>query len=135
MLRTPPQCIAWAFSLWLVCLTAHAELDGLDMYVYVEISVREATVEGMRQRLALLKRSDYSKDADNAIDAQTRVRVSNVYTQFGTTAAAHVAYANRNAAALDSWLVANPAWRQKYAELDSQFRSLSEQLNASRRAP
>lgn len=133
MLRRKSHSLAWGLCLWLLCLTASAEIDGPDMYVYVEVSVREATIEGMRQRLALLQRSDYSIDADNAIDTQTRVRVADVYAQFGTTASAHVAYGTRNAALIGAWLDQNPTWKSRQATLNSQFRSLSDQLSASRR--
>lgn len=135
MLHKFSQSIGWALGLLLLCLTARAELDGPDMYVYVEVSVREATIDGMRQRLALLKGSDYTLEADTAIDAQTRTRVADVYAQFGTTAGAHVAYGMRHRATIDAWLNENLSWQSKYAALDSQFRSLSDQLSASRRVP
>lgn len=133
MLRKSSLSLVWALGLWLLCMTAHADIDGPDTYVYVEVSVREATIEGMRQRLALLQGSGYTVAADDAIDAQTRVRVADVYTRFGTTAGAHVAYGTRHARLIDAWLNENPTWKSRYATLDSQFRALSDQLNASRR--
>ena len=133
MLRTKSHSLAWGLCLWLLCLNAFAEIDGPDMYVYVEVSVREATIEGMRQRLTLLQRSDYTIEADNVVDVQTRLRIADVYAQFGTTASAHVAYGTRNAALIGEWLNQNPTWKSRLASLDSQFRSLSNQLSASRR--
>ena len=133
MLRRKSHSLAWGICLWLLCFTASAEIDGPDMYVYVEVSVREATIEGMRQRLPLLQSADYTVEADNAIDAQTRLRIADVYAQFGTTASAHVAYGTRQAALVGEWLDQNPTWKSRLASLDSQFRSLSNQLSASRR--
>lgn len=132
MLRRKSHSLAWGMCLWLWCLVAWAEIDGPDMYVYVEVSIREATIEGMRQRLALLQSPQFTLDADNALDNQTRVRIADVYAQFGTTAGAHLAYGTRNARLIDQWLDENPTWKSRYATLDSQFRSLSNQLSASR---
>ncbi len=125
--------LALCLGLWMLCMTAQAEIDGPDTYVYVEVSVREATLEGMRQRLALLQRSDYTLEVDNAVDAQTRVRIADVYAQFKTTAGAHVAYGTQHAQAIEAWLDQNPTWRSRFATFNSQFRSLSDQLSASRR--
>ena len=133
MLRTKSHSLAWGLCLWLLCLNAFAEIDGPDMYVYVEVSVREATIEGMRQRLTLLQRSDYTIEADNVVDVQTRLRIADVYAQFGTTASAHVAYGTRNAALISECLDQNPTLKSRQANLDSQFRSVSDQLSASRR--
>jgi hypothetical protein len=133
MLRKKSHSLAWGLCLWLLCFTAYAELDGPDMYVYVEVSVREATIDGMRQRLTLLQSPQYTLEADAAVDQLTRVRIADVYAQFGTTPGAHVAYGTRNAARIEQWLDENPTWKGRYATLDSQFRSLSNQLSASRR--
>lgn len=134
MLRKFSHWLALSLGLWLLCATARAEIDGPDMFVYVEVSVREITLEGMRQRLALLNSSGYTVEADNAVDAGTRVRIADIYAQFRTTAGAHVAYGTKHAQAIEAWLDQNPTWRSRYATLDSQFRSLSDQLSASRRA-
>lgn len=117
------------------CLASSSMADGLDgpdMYVYVDVSVREVTLEGMRQRLSLLQSSDYSAESDAALDAQTRVQIADVYLQFGTTAGGHAAYGTRNRAQIEEWLEANPEWKDRYATLATQFRALSDQLSASR---
>ena len=133
MLRKSSLSLVLALGLWLMCIPTHANIDGPDTYVYVEVSLREVTIEGMRQRLALLQGSNYSVAADDAIDAETRVRVADVYARFGTSVGAHMAYGTRHASLIETWLNENPTWKGRYASLDSQFRSLSEQLNASRR--
>lgn len=77
--------LALGLCLWLLQFTAIAAIDGPDMYVYVEVSVREATIEGMRERLSLLQSSQYTAAGDDAVDAQTRVRIADIYSRFGTT--------------------------------------------------
>jgi hypothetical protein len=135
MLRKQLQVLWVAIWMGMACSSGLADsLDGPDMYVYVEVSVREITVEGMRQRLALLQSSDYTKQADEAIDTNTQVLVADIYKQFGTTASSHVAYGTRHAEQVKSWLEENPSWQSRYAALDSQFRSLSNQLSALRPA-
>lgn len=133
MLRNKWHSLAWVLWLCSLHLAAVAEIDGPDTYVYVEVSVREATIEGMRQRLTLLQSTQYSVEGDNAVDVQTSIRIAGIYAQFGTTPGAHVAYGTRNAALIDAWVNQNPTWQNRYATLDSQFRSLSNQLSASRR--
>jgi hypothetical protein len=135
MLRRKSHSLLWGLCLWLCCWTAIAQIDGPDTYVYVEVSVREATLEGMRQRLALLQSPRYTPEQDGALDAQTRLRIADIYASFNTTASAHVAYGTRNAALIAAWLEQNPTWRSRRATLDSQFRSLSEQLSVSRPQP
>lgn len=134
MLRTSLHTLWVAIALGIACFSAVADgIDGPDMYVYIEVSAREATLEGMRQRLALLQSSGYSVEADNAIDSQTRLRITDVYVQFDTTPGAHAAYGTRHGALIQAWLEEHPDWKNRYATLDSQFRSLSSQLSASRR--
>ncbi|MGH8177226.1 MAG: hypothetical protein ACREV5_13280 [Steroidobacter sp.] len=124
----------FAISLSIACFAARADgIDGPDMYVYIDVSAREITLEGMRQRLALLQSSEYSAETDDAIDSQTRLQIADVYVQFATTPAAHAAYGTRQGERIEAWLNENPDWKNRYATLDSQFRSLSDQLSASRR--
>lgn len=135
MLRKQLQTFWVAISLLIACSWVIADdIDGPDMYVYIDVSVREITVEGMRQRLALLQSTGYSTEADNAIDTNTRVQVADVYAQFGTTPGAHVAYGTRKAELVKVWLEENPDWKNRYATIESNFRSLSSQLSALRSA-
>jgi hypothetical protein len=114
-------------------MSVRAEIDGVDMYVYVEVSVREATIDGMRQRLALLQSDTYTAEVDDELDTQVRLRVADAYALFGTTASAHAQYGTNQAAAIEEWLNANVQWRNKLTALQSQFSSLSNQLSAARR--
>jgi hypothetical protein len=134
MLRKQLRILWIVLAACLAGMTSADDIDGPDMYVYVEVSVREITLEGMRQRLALLQSSDYSVASDNTLDAQTRVQIADIYAQFGTTAGAHLAYGTRHVAQIEEWLEQNPTWKDRYAALDTQFRSLSDQLSALRQA-
>lgn len=132
MLRKQLQILCWLVVACFAGALGADDLDGPDMYTYVDVSVREVTLEGMRRRLSLLQSSSYSTESDAALDAQTRVQIADVYVQFGTTAGGHLAYGTRNRAQIEQWLEANPEWKDKYATLDREFRELSSQLSASR---
>jgi hypothetical protein len=109
-----------------------AGIEDAGTYVYVDVSVRSLTLQGMRTRLALLQgdRSDPALEA--AIDADTQRQVAEFYQRFGTSAAAHAAYGSREAVRIRDWIDAHPLWQQRYADLEADFRAVSAQLNGLR---
>ena len=112
--------------------TGVAANPGVEQFVRVEADLRAATNEGMRRRLVLLDSPEYSAEADERLDAETRGRVAAVYAAHGTTAAAHSAFGTRYAAEIEAWVMQHPEWRSRQQALQSEFESLSSQFSAAR---
>lgn len=111
-------------------------LSPEERFVAVDLGVREITLDGMRQRLALLRTSGLEgndrTDADANLDTETQRRINAFYRASGTTAAAHAAFGTRHAESVRELLATHPEWRARHEALESEFQSLSAQLRATR---
>lgn len=97
-------------------------------YVAVDAEVRELTLSGMAERLALLSSGNSTPQQEAIIDADNRRAISQAYRDNGTTAAAHAAYGTQHADEIAAFLAAHPEWQAHFDVLADEMESLSSQL-------
>ena len=90
-------------------------------YFDCQIAARQATLQGLQERQALVNR-EASKEQKNAAGEMNRQRVGLAFYQCGYGAAELGAYAHRSGEELQTWLNANP---QVKARLDEQARRVA----------
>lgn len=115
--------VLWPASGW-ATLTAES-------YLRLEYEVRQLTLEGMEQRIALLQ-AGASLDDEERLDSRIRTSIDEVYRRYGTTPGAHAAFGNRETAAIGAWLDQNFSWKYRFQWLNSRFEALSQQIRALR---
>lgn len=121
---------------WLGPSDAHAQGAATPAaYIELELTVRELTIAGMRERVALRASSNYTRAADHALDERIRARISEVYRSHETTPGAHLAFGTRERKLIREWLSIHPELQQRYQALSSEFRTLSAKLNHMGKAP
>lgn len=136
--RMPPGALCTVRTLFLLgaLMTASgagaAGISGPEVYVYIDTTVREATLDGMQRRLDLLSAADTDPGELRAVDADTRKAVDIVFANWGVTPAEHAAWGARHAERIERWLERHPERAREYEELESRFQSLSSQLNRMR---
>ena len=99
-------------------------------WVATEAAVRELTVAGVSERLALLSSGNSTLRSEAVIAERNRQAVSRAYRDNGTTPTAHAAYGSRHATEIEAWLDANPEWQSYLDSLMVEFEELSSQLDA-----
>lgn len=107
-------------------------IDGPGVFVYLDTTAREITLEGMERRLQALSSGEADKAALRAIDRRTREEIEALYRQWGVSPEKHAAYGTRHAEAIEEWLAEHPEWDRSYDDLERRFQSLSNQLNSAR---
>ncbi|WP_028671754.1 hypothetical protein [Saccharospirillum impatiens] len=98
-------------------------------YVELDIAVRQATLDGVEERLALL-RAGVETDVIQQRDADTRQTITALYRQYGTTAPQAVAWATRNREAIEDWLAKNPEYQSEYHRLARLLDATSNELQS-----
>lgn len=131
------KSIAWrAAVLAALLLTAGtgqgAGIPDHQTYAAIDVAVRESTLAGMRNQLDALSAGTQDYTALLAIDERTRQAVAEIYSFYGVSPGEHAAYGSRHQQAIDAWLQAHPSWQTRYGELQTEFDTLSSQLNAAR---
>ncbi|AXQ29558.1 hypothetical protein D0B54_13020 [Solimonas sp. K1W22B-7] len=100
-------------------------------YVETDLQVRQLTVEGMEQRLALLQ-----SGADTGAlsrDESTQAKVQAVFNSQGCTAAQHHNYAARNAKLIADWYAAHVEQQRRRDDIAQRFTFFSNQLSQAAR--
>lgn len=73
-------------------MVAAEGIEGPEEYVHIETTVRAITLDGMQQRLDLLRSGDAGQAQLRAADADTRKAIDIAYAQWGVNAGEHAAY-------------------------------------------
>lgn len=98
-------------------------------YVAMDLEVRQATVAGVGERLALVE-AGVGPDAQFASDAEVQERVAAIYRGYGTTGSQAAAWATRNRQAILDWLAEHPDRQADYDRLERLLEAASERLQA-----
>ncbi|GGX65933.1 hypothetical protein [Saccharospirillum salsuginis] len=98
-------------------------------YVKMDIAVRQATLEGVEERLALLG-AGVEQDVIQQRDEDTRQTITALYRQYGTTASQAVAWATRHREAIEDWLAEHPGYQSEYHRLARSLDAASNKLQA-----
>jgi hypothetical protein len=99
-------------------------------YVAIEAEVRELTLAGVSERVALLSSGDSTPQSEALIAEKNRQAVTRAYRDNNTTAAAHAVYGTRHSAEIEAWLDAHPEWQAYLDSLVVELEELSAQLDA-----
>ncbi len=102
-----------------------------ETYLQADVETRQLTLDGMSQQIQLLTMGA-SDDQINRIVFDNQVDIETLFNSFGTTGSAHSAYGTENREAIDTLVVNNPEWQQRYDALDAEFTTLSQQLSRLR---
>lgn len=118
------------FILMTALLAGNAWADALTPETFVRLNseARQLTLDGMEIRIGLLQ-NGATKEEQMAAAEQTQQTVEALFMSYGTTGSAHAAFGTYNQEAIEAWLEANPIWKQKEAELNEHFQTLSNQIN------
>lgn len=119
------------FGIWLAGLSLSVFAQELTPahYVKMDIAVRQATLDGVEERLALLG-AGVEPDVIQQRDEATRRTITGLYRQYGTTASQAVAWATRNREAIEDWLAHHPNYRSEYHRLARSLDAASNELQA-----
>lgn len=98
-------------------------------YVAMDLEVRQATVTGAEERLALVE-AGAGPDAQFAADAEVQERVGAIYRGYGTTGSQAAAWATRNRQAILDWLAEHPDRQADYDRLEGLLEATSARLQA-----
>ncbi|MEW5250843.1 hypothetical protein [Microbulbifer sp. 2201CG32-9] len=119
--------------LLLVCAVfptvSKAQEITVEHYIAMDLLARQATLDGVRQRLNLLQ-SRADRPEQLAQDSKTRQSVEAIYADFGTTSAQAVAWATRNRQAINHWLDGNPGLQAEYARIARELEQVSARIQA-----
>ncbi|MGI2030536.1 hypothetical protein [Endozoicomonas sp. ALB115] len=126
--------LAIALGLAMPMAAIAAEKEGLtpERYILIEMDTRTATLEGMMQRLELLKSDPENLEAQYLLDEQVRQKVNAAYSSRGTTANEHLAWYDSHYQAVEQWLARNPQSQALLDRIGQQFKALSEQISGLR---
>lgn len=118
------------FILMAALLAGNAWADALtpETFVRADSEARKLTNDGMETRIGLLQ-NGATQEQQMAAAEQTQEAVEALFRSYGTTGPAHAAFGTYNQEAIEAWLEANPIWKQKEAELNERFQTLSNQIN------
>jgi hypothetical protein len=109
----------------------YPEVLTADQYFDCQIAAREASLEGMRERLKLQGKVNTTAAEKRRSDEVARGRVTLAMRACGKqTASTLGAYAHRNSEELRTWLVAHPHIQARLADLRRQVTALSDQMQA-----
>jgi len=98
-------------------------------YVAMDLQARQATLEGVRDRLTLLELSaDLSTQFEQ--DSQTQQAVEAIYTDSGMTSAQAITWATRNQQAIARWLADHPELQTEYDRIARELDEVSTQIQA-----
>lgn len=99
-------------------------------YFNAYLEAREATIQGVRARLTLLKRGAAADATFNALDQQTQDEVHVAYDKYGFTPLSHLEYGTAQQGAIDRWLDREVSVQQLLDQQQDTLDSLSEQIRA-----
>ena len=103
-------------------------------YVAMDLEVRQATVTGAGERLALVE-AGAGPDAQFASDTETQERVVAIYRGYDTTGSQAAAWATRNRQAILDWLAEHPDRQADYDRLERLLEATSARLQALAESP
>lgn len=113
-------------------MVAAEGIEGPEEYVHIETTVRAITLDGMQQRLDLLRSGDAGQAQLRAADADTRKAIDIVYAQWGVNAGEHAAYGADHDDEIERWIARHPSIEREFEDLESRFRALSTKLRNAR---
>lgn len=123
--------ICLAASLFLFASTSAAQPLTPELYVDIEIQIRQLTNDGMQQRLFLLKvQNEDSIEDQGDLDGETVEMINQIFSSNGITASEHAAYGTQNTEAIGLFLNQHVSRQQRLAEISVEFQSLSSQITA-----
>lgn len=125
--------ILWVLTAVATLPAAAAELTP-ELYVVIDLQVREATLVGMQERRELLSRTHNPQMAES-VERRSRERVAEVYRYYGVSPARHAAYATYHREAIERWQADNPDVASQYQDLERRFDTLSRALSAQGSQP
>lgn len=101
-----------------------------ETFVKADIEARQATINGMYDRLALLSSRTATVQEETQLNAVAEQQVSAVFAKYGTTQNDHLVFAEKNAAAIADFLEANPEYQSANDSLSAQFSDISNRINS-----
>jgi hypothetical protein len=122
-------------SLALAALAAGAAAQSSmtpQRYVQCQTAAHLATLAGMQERLALLRRQANPAEQRRS-DETARARVDRAYASCGSSVGALGAYAYRNGEQIRAWLAANPTQQALLQSLQTRIASTGAQMGAGPR--
>ncbi|MBX2809166.1 MAG: hypothetical protein KTR20_11095 [Cellvibrionaceae bacterium] len=102
---------------------------GVADYVAMDLQARQLTLDGVRDRVTLLK-LDAGLDAQLDQDAEIQQDIESVYQQHNMTAASSLAWATKNKQAITDWLANNPDQQAEYERIARELDAVSTQIQA-----
>ncbi len=126
----------YAIMLCLIFLVpAIIQAQTLEDYVAADFAARQATLDGMAERVNLLRSDSYTPEKEMAMALANQEQVDKAYGRYGTSSAAHTVYGSHYAKEIEQWVAGNSDAQLRYISLEQEFESLSGQLEALRRDP
>ncbi len=98
-------------------------------YVAMDLQARQLTLEGVRDRLALLQ-LNAGLDAQLEQDTEIQQDIDVVYQQYNMTAASAIAWATKNNEVIKAWLANNPSQQAEYDRIARELDAVSTQIQA-----
>jgi hypothetical protein len=104
--------------LWIVVMAtvAHAQVLTPETFLQADQEAMERTVIGIEQRLAILSANGDVK-TEEASGLKTQADVELIFRKYGTTPAAHGAYAAQHQEEIVALMAANSDWEARYVQL------------------
>lgn len=102
------------------------EITAAD-YVAMDLHARQLTVDGVKDRLALLQ---LGADLDTQLqqDAETQQDVEAAYQQYDMTASSAIAWATQHRQAIIDWLANNADQQSEYDRIAKELDTVSTQI-------
>jgi hypothetical protein len=117
----------------LVCVflssVAFAQEMTVERYVSMELQARQVTLDGVRDRLALLSRgADMSEQLEQ--DGETQKAIEAIYKDSSMTPAQAIAWATQNKGAIEAWLIEHQEQQAEYDRIARELDEVSRQIQA-----
>ncbi|ODS23276.1 hypothetical protein AB835_09655 [Candidatus Endobugula sertula] len=106
-----------------------AQALTIEEYIRMDIEVRIATVDGMKDRLALLA-ANASPDKQWAGDSETQQIIEDIYRQRGVSAAEVLNWANQHDSDIQQWLNEHPDVQAEYDDINAEFNATSQRIQS-----
>ncbi|ODS24342.1 hypothetical protein AB835_04035 [Candidatus Endobugula sertula] len=128
LLKTILRASALTACLCAFSLSQVETLTAAD-YVAMELEARQITLDGVRDRLALLQ-ANAGLDTQLAGDSDTQQQVDDVFQQYGMTLSSALAWATQHRQAIDDYLAQHPAQQAEYDRIARELETVSTQIQA-----